>query len=172
MERIVNDPTEALREGIRACRQGNWRAGLRLLTPLAQQEAKAGTLPGFFYAYLGHAIARCEGRRHVGLELCRHAVELQPFQPVNHLNLARTYLLIGNRRLALRSLKKGLAIDSTHRELLELSREMGVRRRPPIPFLPRENPLNRWLGKLTYWFRRQEEEARKRQQEEAKLEKG
>ena len=31
-----------------------------------------------------------------------------------------------------------------------LLKEMGVRRKPIIPFLPRENFINRWLGKLTY----------------------
>lgn len=169
MEKLVDDPTETFREGIRACRRGNWRTGLRLLTPLAQQEERSGKLPGFFYSYLGHAIARCEGRKHVGLELCRHAVQAQPFQPVNHLNLARTYLLIGNRRLALKSMNEGLAIDPTHRELLALGEEMGVRRPPPLPFLPRQNLLNRWLGRLTYWLQTTQAERRRQKEEEALL---
>lgn len=169
MARLVQDPTETLREGIRACRQGNWRQGLRLLTPLAQQEEGHGQLPGFFYGFLGHAIARCEGRRHEGLELCRHAVQVQPFQPVNHLNLARTYLLIGNRRLAVRAMKKGLALDSDHRELARFAEELGVRRSPPVSFLPRGHPLNRWIGKISHQLRRHAEESRRRAQEDTEL---
>jgi len=33
---------------------------------------------------------------------------------------------------------------------LKLRRDMGVRRNPCLPFLRRENLLNKWLGKVTY----------------------
>lgn len=150
----IDDPSEMLRQGIRACREGRWREGLNLLTPLAQQEERHGRLPAIFYSYLGHAIARCEGRRSVGMELCRHAISVDPFRPENHLNLAHLCLIVGNRRGALRSLNQGLAVDPNHTGLLKLQRTLGVRRRPIIPFLDRSNPLNVILGQVSAGLRR------------------
>jgi len=140
------NPAETFRRGLRACREGDWRAGHDELTRLAQQEEGRGKLPALFYGYLGQAIARCEGRRREGLDLCLHAAGLDPFQPENHLNLAEVYLLARNKRGALRALEAGLRIDPSHQRLLEVGRELGLRRRPPIRFLPRGNFLNRGLG--------------------------
>ncbi len=142
------NPSKTLHRGIRACRESNWREGHTELTRLAQQEEGHGKLPGLFYSFLGQAMARCEGRRREGLELCLHAVELDPFQPENYLNLAEVYLLARNKRGALRALERGLRVDPSHSRLLEVGRELGVRRRPPIRFLGRRNPLNRCVGLL------------------------
>lgn len=162
----VDDPSEALHGGIRACRDGNWREGLTLLTLLAQQEEKSGRLPSIFYGYLGQAIARCEGRKRVGLELCQKAVELDPFRPENQVNLAAVYMMIGNRRAAVRALNAGLALDPEHAGLLELQEAMGVRRPPVLRFLDRDNVINYWLGRLTWWTRSRREERERRREEE------
>lgn len=142
------DPSEALYRGIRACREGDWRQGHTELTRLAQQEEGRGKLPPLFYSFLGQAMARCEGRRREGLDLCLHAVQLDPFQPENHLNLAEVYLLARNKRGALRALERGLQVDPSHERLQEVCRVLGLRRRPPLPFLGRRNLLNRGLGLL------------------------
>ncbi len=149
MATIRINPANTFRRGIRACREGNWREGHTELTRLAQQEERHHKLPGLFYSYLGQAMARCEGRRREGLDLCLHAVEQEPFQPENYLNLAEVYLLLRNRRGALRALNKGLHLDPDHTRLLEVGRTLGLRRKPPIRFLERGNPLNRFLGLLS-----------------------
>jgi hypothetical protein len=165
----IDDPTETLRRGIRACRAGNWRDGLTLLTLLAQREEGHGGLPAFFYGYLGQAIARCEGRRHVGLELCRHAVAEEPFRPENHANLAAVYLIVGNRWAAMKALRTGLALDADHPDLLDVREKLGVRRSPILAGLARSNPLNVWLGWLSWWARSRREELRQRRLEEEEL---
>lgn len=161
----THTPGEILAAGIAACRDGRWREGLDLLSRLGQQEEKYGRLPGLFYSYLGHAIARCEGRKRVGVELCEHGVEIEPFRPENHSNLAATYLMVGNRRRAVRALEAGLAIDPSHAELLELQKRMGVRRSPAISFLSRDNPFNRLLGHLSHSLRSWRRERRRRRAE-------
>lgn len=166
----ANDPSETLRRGIRACREDRWREGLDELTRLAQEREGEGGLPGIFYSYLGQAIARCEGRKRDGLELCRHAVQIEPFRPENYLNLAQMNVMVGNRRGAIRALRDGLALDSEHRGLRELQQRMGVRARPPIPFLSRDNPLNVLLGRWRHNARTTAEERRKMREEEAALE--
>lgn len=169
MTTAANDPSEILRSGIRACRENRWRDGLDLLTRMAQEHEADGKLPGIFYAYLGQAIARCEGRKREGLELCRHAAAKEPFRPENHLNLAEVLLMVGNRRAAIRALHEGLSLDPEHRGLCELRKRLGVRRRPPIPFLPRSNPLNVWLGKMRHEAEIAARERRRMREEEAAL---
>ena len=145
---MLADPKETLVLGIRACARGEWRDGLTHLSRLEHATAHNGQLPGLFYSYLGHAVARCEGRKQDGLSMCLHAVEIEPFQPVNYLNLARSHLLARNREEAIGALRRGLALDPDHRGLLSLRRRLGVRRRRPIRFLVRSSWLNRFLGQL------------------------
>jgi hypothetical protein len=162
--------TEALRQGLRACREGRWRDGYLILSELARVEDQAGQkLPSIFHGYLGQALARCEGRKRVGLELAQHAVESDPFRPENHYNLAAVHLMLGNRRRAVRALNEGLLLDPDNAELRALRVEIGVRRRPAIPFLSRENPLNRWLGLLGHRARVRREEQERERREDAAL---
>jgi len=143
------DPSKTLLRGIRACRGGDWYKGHGELTRLAQQEERYRKLPGLFYSFLGQAMARCEGRRREGLDLCLHAIKIEPFQPENYLNLAEVYVMLRNKRGALRALAQGLRIDPSHDGLLEACRNLGLRRRLPIPFLGRGNFLNRYFGLLS-----------------------
>lgn len=169
MTTSANGPSEVLRSGILACREGRWREGYELLSRLAQVSGGEGKLPGVFYAYFGQAVARCEGRKSEGLKLCRLAVTKEPFRPENHLNLAEVQLIVGNRRAAIRAMKEGLSLDPEHRGLLLLRRRLGIRRRPPIPFLSRSNPINVWLGKQRYEAELVAKERRKIREEEAAL---
>src|SRR5512142_634233 len=93
-------PAEAFREAILLCRAERWRDGLTLLQQVAREAEHQGNLPGAFYSYLGVAMARVEGRKREGMELCRHALATQPGEPDNHLNLASIYLILGRRRAA------------------------------------------------------------------------
>lgn len=169
MTTAADDASEILRRGIRACREERWREGFDELTRLAREREAEGELPGLFYSYLGQAIARCEGRKHEGLELCRHAVQVEPFRPENYLNLSQLYLMVGNRRGAIRAVRDGLALDSGHRGLAEMRVRLGIRQRPPIPFLPRTNPLNVALGRWRHNAQVAAAERRRERAEEERL---
>lgn len=145
---------ETVKQGVEACRKGNWEAGLAVLATLAKDETFAEELPGFFYSYYGYGIARFEGRKREGLALCRHATQLEFYRGENYFNLARAYLLSDNRAAAIRAVKQGLAVDPKDKRLRRLYRELGIRRMPVVPFLPREHRLNILLGRLRHWFRR------------------
>ncbi len=133
---------------------------------MSQQDDGQGRLPGIFFGYLGQAIARCEGRKREGLELCRHALEVDPFQPESHLNHAAVLLSIGLRRQALRALRAGLAIDPEHAASLRLMESVGNRRSLTFSFLKRTHPANVWFGKLSWWLRSRREAERQRRDEE------
>lgn len=94
-----------------------------------------------------------------GISICKKAIESvrkkmlfgsEFFYPVLYINLGRTYLAGGNRREALTAFHKALKVDRDNPEIKAIFTEIGIRRPPPISFLPRENLLNKYIGKLTY----------------------
>ena len=85
-----------------------------------------------------------------GLNLCRHAASMETIQATVFQNLALAELRLKHRRRAYSAVRLGLGIDPQHAGLLGLRTKMGVRRRPALVFLSRSNPLNKWLGRLTY----------------------
>jgi len=141
--------TGVVGRAIDQCRKGNWEQGLPYLGQLASSEDRAH-LPGLFYSYLGYGIALREQRLDEGLKLCKHSVKIEFFHPENYWNLARTCLLAKDRRGAVRAVREGLKIDPHSEELLELQKEMGLRRSPVLRFLSRDNPLNRFLGSVRH----------------------
>lgn len=85
-----------------------------------------------------------------GLALCRAAVDRDELDVELFRNLALAELQARNRRRAVAALGRGLAVDPEDPTLLELRRQLGVRRLPLVPFLGRDHLVNRFLGKLTY----------------------
>jgi hypothetical protein len=137
-------------KGISACRDGDWTRGVALLGEAAAERGTGRELPGVVYSFLGYGIARYQKRIRDGLKLCEHAVKIQYYEPDNHLNLARVQLMTSDRRAAVASIARGLKLDPNHRGLKELRIEIGVRRRPVIPFLSRSNLFNQLFGKIRH----------------------
>lgn len=145
--------TEAMLDAIDRCRRGGWKDGLPALARIAEQEERPGALPALVYSYLGYGIALRQQRVKEGVKLCQHAVKLEFYQAENYLNLARTLVLAGQRRAAVRALGEGLKIEPDNEQLLELQGEIGLRKRPVLPFLSRSNPLNLVLGRIRHVLR-------------------
>ncbi len=143
---------DAVKRGVEACRRGEWQQGLANLAEVSRNDTFRDELPGVFYSYFGYGMARFEGRKREGLELCRHAVKLEFYRGENYYNLARTYLLFDNRGAAVRALREGLAVDPKDPRLRKLYKELGVRRRQIVGFLPRSHPVNRFLGRVRHWL--------------------
>lgn len=146
--------TDAMRDAIERCRRGGWKDGLPALARIAEQEVRPGALPALVYSYLGYGIALRQQRLVEGVKLCQHAVKLEFYQAENYLNLARAQLLADHRRAAVRAVVDGLRIEPDNRQLLEMYHELGIRKRPVLPFLSRSNPFNSLLGRVRHLFRR------------------
>jgi tetratricopeptide (TPR) repeat protein len=101
-----------------------------------------------YASHYGLSVGLVERRLDRALALCREAAKREFFNPVHYLNLARLHLAFGFKAEAVRFLRRGLMIDPANGPIVELMRELGVRRRPPLGFLRRQNLLNRWLGRL------------------------
>lgn len=99
-------------------------------------------------SFFGLALGLCERRWEQALDLCRSAARDEFFDPVHYHNLARLHLAFGFKSEAVRLLRRALMIDPANAVIADALRELGVRRRPPLAFLRRQNALNRWLGKV------------------------
>ena len=141
-------PRVLAESAIEICRAGDWSRGLTILADLVKERGLSDSVPGVAYSFLGYGIARYQRQVKEGLRLCQHAVKTQFYHPDCHLNLARVHVLAKNRKGAVAAIAQGLALDPRNSALRALQNEIGVRKRPVVGFLSRDNPLNRTLGKL------------------------
>ena len=85
-----------------------------------------------------------------GLERCRQAaLEETKFADV-FCNLAIAEFNHFSRRRALAAIHKGMRVDPKSDALPTLLNQIDTRRRPTIPFLSRDNSVNRILGRVSY----------------------
>lgn len=88
------------------------------------------------------------GRLLPAIDRCAALVEEHASQPDLYAILGLLLLKAKKREEANAVFRRGARIDPTHPALIERIREMGIRRRPILPFLPRSHPANRILGRL------------------------
>jgi tetratricopeptide (TPR) repeat protein len=101
-----------------------------------------------YRSYYGLTLGLSERRWEQALELCRGAARDEFFDPIHYHNLARLHLGFGFKGEAIRLLRRGLMIDPDNNAIRAALQDLGVRRRPPLGFLRRENALNRLLGRV------------------------
>lgn len=97
-------------------------------------------------SYYAVSLANVEGNYDKAISLCLMAAEKEFYNPEIYWNLGRIFLLNGQKSVAVKAFRKGLKIDDTHNALLQEMRTMGLRRRPIVSFLPRQNMVNKFLG--------------------------
>jgi tetratricopeptide (TPR) repeat protein len=134
----------AIRAGIAATDRGDYKQGYHALA--AAYGNGASQLPPDGLSHYGLCIAIVEKQTRKGAELCRLAISAQFYDSAHYANLIRLYLARGDRRQAVDTLHEALARLPEDWRLLRLRREMGYREKPVIPFLERNNPLNKTLG--------------------------
>ena len=148
----VEEARSRMRRGLQMCRGRDFQQGYVLLRAVAESPPSGLEPPGLFYSYLGFGLAAFESRYNDGVALCERGIEMEFYNPENHYNLARTYLLLGAKRKAVARIRAGLRVDPEYRPLLQMARELGVRQRPMLPFLGRSHLLNRFVGKIRHAF--------------------
>ena len=101
-------------------------------------------------SYYGLAMAMTQGKFKNAVELCRKAIDLQFYNADHFANLVRIYLESGSRKRAVEVLQQGRRTLPGDGTLAALQREIGLRSRPVLPFLARDNPVNITLGKVRH----------------------
>jgi tetratricopeptide (TPR) repeat protein len=111
----------------------------------------------FLLSYYGCLVAVVENKPKEGIRICRDAIRRldgsmpfgsEFFYPAFYLNLGRAYLKDGNRKEAISAFAEGLKTDPQNRDILWEMQKLGKRKRPAVPFLRRENPVNKYIGIL------------------------
>jgi tetratricopeptide (TPR) repeat protein len=130
------------------------KSGAKALALLTEGMAEYPDDP-FLMSYWGALAAGLEGRHEDGIKAAREAIAmlrknipygLEFFYPSLYLNLGRAYLAAGMKREAIEAFKEGVEKGGGDEELVRELRALGVRRRPPVPFLARTNPINKYIG--------------------------
>jgi hypothetical protein len=85
-----------------------------------------------------------------GLETCQRALAADRRNAEIWAAIARLSIQAGAKKKAVEAVTRGIALAPHSHELLELREELGVRRRPALPFLPRENPINVRIGRILH----------------------
>ncbi len=129
-----------------------------------------------FLSYYGCLLVIVERMYRKGIETCQEAIK--KFQArslcslyddtilssVFYYNLGRAYASMGKRNEARKVLNIGLAYDPGNDDILEELWNLGIRIvDPPITFLERSNPLNKYIGMILY-KRKLVQDAKRRQQ--------
>ena len=77
---------------------------------------------------------------------------MEHYQPECYVFLARTHLMMEDRRSAFQVVELGLEIDAANEDLLRIRDGLGKRRPPVLRLLPRRHFANRWLGRFRHWL--------------------
>lgn len=101
-------------------------------------------------SWYGLTLALVEDKVQKGLDFCKKAILSNIPDALFYRNIGQVYLKFNNKHLAVTAFQKGLSIDKGNSQILKLWRTIGIRRKPFLKFLPRENFLNKMLGKMTW----------------------
>lgn len=133
-------------------RSGNNKQALRVLREAYEEFAE----DPFIMSYYGGLTAVVEKKIDDGIKLCLGALEKfdAAFFPQGersvyaalYLNLGRAYLAGGRKEQAIETFNNGLNLDKKNHELLWELQKLGIRKNPPIAFLSRGNPINKYIG--------------------------
>lgn len=98
-----------------------------------------------FYSYFALCIAKERGQVKKAISLCEEALRKDTENTAHYLNLGKVLLHAGNRDDAIMVFRGGLkyGIDTLITDELN---KLGTRKPPVIPFLNRDNPINKYLG--------------------------
>ncbi len=139
-------------KGIRAAKRGDYLEAINLLTDAYEageftfnNKSSVDAL-----SYYGLCLALVEKKYKEAIDICKKTVSLNFFNPVLFSNLARVYVAASMRRKAVDTVLEGLRAFPEDKSLRALRLELGVRSRPPLPFLERSNPVNVSLGRARH----------------------
>jgi tetratricopeptide (TPR) repeat protein len=113
-------------------------------------------------SHFGLCLALVQKKMKPAIDLCKRAIELQFYNGDHYANLARVYVAAGNRKKALETIAQGMKTHPEDESLIEVRRQLGVRSRPPVPFLDRAHPINVTLGQARHAKKVSTKEPRKK----------
>src|SRR3989440_7799113 len=104
----------------------------------------------------GLTLVLVEGDRQRGIRFCEEALRRGLQTTETLVNMARALVVTRNKEQAVRALRKAMELSPDDPRVSAEFAALGLRRPPPIPWLPRSFFLNKWIGKLTWKLSRRE----------------
>ena len=149
---IYQTAEERYRQGRQLLTEGKVReatTGFREAIELENRELSETEIASArYHSYYGLCLGLTRMDIRQAMHQCRLAVRLDRYRPDCWWNLGRVALARNRRGEAYRAFTEGLKIQPDHRGLLEDSKRMGVRKRPVLTVVSRQNPLNVVLGRM------------------------
>jgi predicted Zn-dependent protease len=136
----IEDAEKLFRRAVDALSAGETPAALALLERALKQSDDPR-----WHSYLGYCIAKERGQVKRGIDLCQASLEIDADNPAHYLNLAKVHLVAKQKTEALTVLRQGMAKGGSD-EIIALFGSLGTRKKPVLPFLHRDNVLNKYLG--------------------------
>jgi predicted Zn-dependent protease len=102
--------------------------------------------PSIISAY-ALCLAEVKGSYKSATNLCHEAIKKEPKNPEHYYRQGRILLLAGRKKDAIWVMRMGLR-HGRHKGIVDTLGSLGIRKPPPIIFLERSNPLNKYLGML------------------------
>ncbi len=96
-------------------------------------------------SFLAFCVAKERGHFQKAISLCAGAIEADPKNSFHYLNLGKIYLLEKKKKEAIDIFREGLRHEE-NREIIDELCSLGTRKPSVIPFLNRNNVVNRYLG--------------------------
>jgi predicted Zn-dependent protease len=104
----------------------------------------------FYVSYVGVAVAAAEQRWAEAEKLCSSAMRMNRRQAQLYLNLAEVYVAADRKLDAADVLARGLRYAPRDTRLQMALDQLAMRRPVVLRFLPRQNALNRTLGRIRH----------------------
>lgn len=139
-------------KGIAAARNGDYLAAMNLLMDAYNggQFSMKGPRSAEALSYYGLCIGLVQRKYKLAIEFCQKAIEMNFYWPDHYTNLAKVYVAASMKRKAVETLDKGLSMFPEDKPLRKARLELGVRSRSSVPFLERDNPINKVLGRTRH----------------------
>jgi hypothetical protein len=145
------EATASFHEGLARYREGDAAAAHALF----ERSHRRAPFDARFMSWYGLTLVLVERNSNLGVLYCDQALRVSGPEPELLLNQARAHLALGQRERAVRSIIRGLAAAPLDPALKAAQASMGWRRKPVLPFLSRDNVLNRWFGRIRHkWARK------------------
>ncbi len=135
-------------QGMRHAGRDDWSSALGCFDSVMSRHDQFH--PYFPIYNSAQGLARVMTGTSCGLNQCRQSVQDNPKRADLYENLARACLKLKQRKKTIDAISMGLRVQPNHPGLNLIKQQIGCRRRPSLPFLNRDHPINRFLGRKTY----------------------